>query len=303
MQPLPPLPLEQWEPTKDTLQLWIQIVGKVKMASLPPMNHWWHVPLYVDVRGLTTRVLHSADGTAFEIRFDFVEHRLAVETAGATRSFELVDGLSVAEFDARLHATLGELDVKILEQPYGLPTMTTPFPEDSEHASYDPDAVERFWRVLDWSAGVLAEFSGWFCGKQSPVHLFRHSLDLAVTRFSGRRAPAMPDADRVTQEAYTHEVVSFGFWAGDQNVREPTYYSYTLPEPRGLRDRRLSPAQAFWADQGTGSLARLPYEVVRTADDPRQTLLEFLESAYEAGADAAGWDRAGLMSSWCPIPA
>jgi hypothetical protein len=303
MQPLPPLPLEQWEPTKDTLHLWIQIVGKVKMASLPPKNHWWHVPLYVGVRGLTTRVLHSADGTAFEIQLDFVDHRLVVETAGATRSFELVDGLSVADFDARLHAALGELDVKILEQPYGLPTMTTPFREDSEHASYDADAVERFWRVLDWSAGVLEEFSGWYCGKQSPVHLFWHGLDLAVTRFSGRRAPAMPDADHVTQEAYTHEVVSFGFWAGDQNVREPTYYSYTLPEPPGLRDRQLSPAEAFWADQGTGSLARLPYEVVRTADDPRQTLLEFLESAYEAGADAAGWDRAGLMSSWCPIPA
>jgi Family of unknown function (DUF5996) len=303
MQPLPPLPLEQWEPTKDTLHLWVQIVGKVKMASLPPMNHWWHVPLYVGVRGLTTRVLHSADGTAFEIRFDFVDHRLVVETAGATRSFELVDGLSVAAFDARLHHALGELDVKIVEQPYDLSTMTTPFPEDSEHASYDADAVERFWRVLDWSGGVLEEFSGWYCGKQSPVHLFWHGLDLAVTRFSGRRAPPMPDADRVTREAYTHEVISFGFWAGDQNVREPTYYSYALPEPPGLRDRQLSPAEAFWADQGAGSLARLPYEVARTSGDPRQTLLEFLESAYEAGAGAAGWDRAGLMSSWCPIPA
>jgi hypothetical protein len=150
---------------------------------------------------------------------------------------------------------------------------------------------------------VLEEFSGWFCGKQSPVHLFWHGLDLAVTRFGGRPAPALPDADPVTQEAYSHEVVSFGFWAGDQNVREATYYSYTAPEPPGLREKPLVPVQAFWADQGAGSLARLPYEVVRSADDPRQTLLEFLESAYEAGADAAGWDRAGLMSSWCPIPA
>jgi hypothetical protein len=303
MQPLPPLQLESWEPTKDTLHLWIQIVGKIKMASLPPRNHWWHVPLYVDVRGLTTRLLHSADGTGFQIRFDFVGHELDVETANATRSFELVDGLSVADFDAQLHEALGGLDVTILEQPYGQPAFGTPFPEDREHATYDPDAATRFWRVLDWSGGVLDEFSGWFCGKQSPVHLFWHGLDLAVTRFSGRRAPPMPDADRVSREAYTHEVISFGFWPGDQNVREPTYYSYTLPEPTGLRDRPLAPAQAFWADQGSGSLARLPYEVVRTSSDPRQTLLEFLESAYEAGTEAAGWNRAELMSSWCPIPA
>jgi hypothetical protein len=302
MEPLPPLSLEQWEPTKDTLHLWVQIVGKVKMASLPPKNHWWHVPLYVDVRGLTTRLLHSADGAGFEIRFDFVDDRLVVETASAERSFQLRDGLSVADFDAQLHAALGELDVTILEKPFGVPT-TTPFTEDRAHATYDADAVGRFWRALDWSAGVLEEFSGWFCGKQSPVHLFWHGLDLAVTRFGGRPAPALPDADPVTEEAYSHEVVSFGFWAGDQNVREATYYSYTAPEPPGLREKPLVPVQAFWADQGAGSLARLPYEVVRSADDPRQTLLEFLESAYEAGADAAGWDRAELMSSWCPIPA
>jgi hypothetical protein len=302
MSALPPLPYPEWEPTKETLHLWVQIVGKVKMASLPPKNHWWHVPLYVDVRGLTTRLLHAQDGTGFEIRFDFADHRLVVETATSERSFELIDGLSVADFDTQLHGALGELDVTILEKPFGVP-MTTPFPDDREHASYDADAVERFWRVLDWSAGVLEEFSGWYCGKQSPVHLFWHSLDLALTRFSGRPAAQLPDADPVTREAYTHEAVSFGFWAGDRDVREPTYYSYTFPEPPGLRDRALAPAQAFWADQGAGSLARLPYEVVRTAADPRQTLLEFLESAYEAGADAAGWDRAALTSSWCPIPA
>jgi hypothetical protein len=180
--------------------------------------------------------------------------------------------------------------------------MTTPFPDDREHASYDREAVERFWRVLDWSANVFEEFSGWFCGKQSPVQLYWHSFDLAVTRFSGRRAPKLPDADAVTREAYTHEVVSFGFWAGDPNVREPTYYSYTAPEPDGLRDRPLAPPQAHWVEQGTGSLALLPYEAVRGAEDQRQTLLEFLESAYEAGAGAAGWERAALMSSWCPIP-
>jgi hypothetical protein len=302
MSSLPPLPFPQWEPTKDTLHLWTQIVGKVKLASVPPKNHWWHVTLSPDVHGLTTRLLHAADGTPFEIRFDFADHRLVVETPAREESFELVDGLSVAAFDERLHATLAELglDVPIVEHPFGVP-MTTPFPEDEEHRSYDAEAVERFWRVLDWSGGVLEEFAGWFCGKQSPVHLFWHSFDLAVTRFSGRRAPEQPDADAVSKEAYTHEVVSFGFWAGDQNIREPAYYSYTAPEPDGLRDRELSPAgQVRWVELGGGSLAILPYEHVRTAGDPKAALLDFLESAYEAGADVAGWNRGELLSSWCP---
>jgi hypothetical protein len=301
---LPPLPLDEWEPTKNTLHLWAQIVGKIRMASAPPRNHWWHVPLYVDVRGLTTRLMHAQDGLGFRIDFDFVDHRLVVSTAeGAVESLELVEGLSVAEFDKRLHGLLRRLgvDVAIRESPFGVPT-TTPFPSDQEHAAYDRNAVERFWRILDWSAVVFEEFAGWFCGKTSPVHLFWHGFDLAVTRFGGKRAPPLPGADEVTQEAYSHEVVSFGFWAGDENVRETTYYSYTAPEPADLRERQLHPEEAFWADQGAGSLARLPYEVVRTATDPKATLLAFLESAYEAGADAAGWDRADLESSWCPAP-
>jgi hypothetical protein len=302
MTALPPLPYPEWEPTKETLHLWLQIVGKVKLASSPPKNHWWHVPLYLDVHGLTTRLLHSASGTPFEIRFDFTSHRLVVETPGQEESFALADCLSVAVFDERLHSTLSGLgvDVAIVEHPFGVP-MTTPFPEDTEHHSYDAGAVERFWRVLDWSGTVLEEFAGWFCGKQSPVHLFWHSFDLALTRFSGRRAPELTDADAVTREAYTHEVVSFGFWAGDPRIREPAYYSYTAPEPAGLRDRELSPAgQVRWAEVGSGSLAVLPYENVRSAADPRATLFAFLESAYEAGADAAGWNRDGLISSWCP---
>jgi len=295
---LPPLPLEAWEATKTTLHLWAQIVGKIRLASTAPRNHWWHVPLYVDVHGLTTRRMHAANGVVFQIRFDFVDHRLVAETnAGATESFALVDGLSVSEFDRQLHEMLEQLgvDVVIRENPFGVP-MTTPFPDDSEHASYDPDAVERFWRILDWTDGVFDEFTGWFCGKTSPVHLFWHSFDLAVTRFGGKRAPAMPDADAVTQEAYSHELVSFGFWAGDKNVREPAYYAYAAPEPPGMRERQLRPDAAHWTEQ----LALLPYEVVRAADDPRATLLAFLESAYEAGAEAGGWNRKDLESSWCP---
>jgi hypothetical protein len=300
---LPPLPLPDWEPTKNTLHLWVQIVGKIRMASSPPRNHWWHVPLYVDVRGLTTRRLHSPDGVTFQIDFDFVAHRLLVRTAdGGEESFELVDGLSVASFDKQLHESLRRLgiDVAIRESPFGVP-MTTAFPADVEHSSYDADAVQRFWRILDWTDSVLEEFAGWYCGKTSPIHLFWHSLDLAMSRFGGRRAPAIAGADPVTSEAYSHEVVSFGLWAGDQNVREPTFYSYTAPEPPGLRDTHLEPEQAHWVDQeGAGLLALLAYDEVRTAADPRATLLSFLESAYEAGATLAGWDRADLTSTWCP---
>lgn len=265
-RPLPQLPLTGWEPTKNTLHLWLQIVGKVRMAATTPRNHWWHVPLYVDVRGLTTRRLHAESGSAFQINLDFIDHSLVITTNEAgVDSFELVDGLSVSQFDEKLHAALARLgvDVTIRESPFGLP-MTTPFPEDREHDTYDREAVERFWHILEWTDEVLEEFAGWYCGKTSSVHLFWHSLDLALTRFGGPRAPAMPDADPVTRETYSHEVVSFGFWAGDVNVREPTYYSYTAPEPAAL--------------------------------------LAFLESAYQAGAGASGWDRSELESSWCPSP-
>ena len=298
---LPDLHLADWRPTKNTLHLYAQIVGKIRLATAAPRNHWWNVPLYVDVRGLTTRRLHNR-GTTFEIRFDFLEHALVVETAdGRTRAFALSDGLTVSDFDTRVHATLAELglDVDIKEQPFGLP-MTTPFPEDVEHASWDRDAIERFGQILDWTDTVFEEFSGWFNGKTSPVHLFWHGLDLAVTRFSGR-AGTTTDSDPVNQEAYSHEVVSFGFWAGDDTVGDAAYYSYTAPEPEGLREQPLSAGS--WIEYGSGSLAVLPYEAVRSARDPRTTLLAFCQSAYEAGARLAGWDTAHFESSWCPTPA
>ena len=275
------------------------------MASTAPRNHWWHVPLYVDVRGLTTRRMHATGGVAFAINFDFIDHLLVISTnRGEVDSLELVDGLSVAEFDARLHGILAArgIDVAIREEPYGLP-ITTPFREDSEHASYDRDAVERFWRILEWTDGVLEEFAGWYCGKTSPVHLFWHGLDLAVTRFGGGRAPARPEVGRVDQETYSHEVVSFGFWMGDENVREASYYSYTVPEPADLRRQPLQPQAASWSEQAGGSLALLPYDAVRAAADPRNALLAFLESTYRAGAGLSGWDQAALASSLCPSPA
>jgi hypothetical protein len=299
---LPALALAEWDATRTTLHLWAQIVGKVRLASTAPRNHWWHAPLYVDVRGLTTRRLHAENGVTFQLDFDFVDHHLRLRTSeGASASFPLVDGLSVAEFDRALHGLLAQLsiDVAIREAPFGVPT-TTRFPEDREHAAYDRDAVVRFWRILDWTDGVFEEFAGWFTGKTSPVHLFWHSLDLAFSRFNGRRAPPLPGADPVTREAYSHEVVAFGFWPGDDELREPSYYSYTAPEPAGLREQPLLPEAAAWSPRGDALLAVLPYEMVRTAADPGATLLAFLESAYQAGADAAGWDRADLASAWHP---
>ena len=301
---LPALSLGAWEPTKTTLHLWLQIVGKIRLASSPDRNHWWHAPLYVDVRGLTTRRMQSPSGVAFQIDFDFVDHELVVRTdRGAVESFALGDGLSVAAFDESLHEVLRrlEIDVAIRESPFRV-AVTTPFPADRDHAAYDRDAVERFWRILEWSDAVLEEFAGWFCGKTSPVHLFWHGFDLAVTRFSGRRAPPQPELDVVNREAYSHEVISFGFWAGDETVPEPTYYSYTAPEPSGLREQPLRHEQARWIEYGTGSLALLAYEAVRTAPDPKGALLAFLESAYQAGAALADWDRAELASAWCPPP-
>jgi hypothetical protein len=298
---LPELHLTDWRPTKDTLHLYAQVVGKVRLATTPPRNHWWNAPLYVDVRGLTTRRMHSA-GMTFQIDFDFVDHQLRVSTMdGANDAFALEDGLTVADFDANLHDALRSLgvDVDILEEPFGVP-MTTPFPTDREHGSWDRDYIERFWRVLDWTDRALEEFQGWFNAKASPVHLFWHGFDLATARYSGRPAPAF-EGDFVSREAYSSEVIAFGFWAGDDNVGDASYYSYTSPEPDGLRDQPLSAGE--WIPSGNGSLAVLPYESIRTARDPKAALLAFYQSAYEAGARTANWDTSGFESTWCPTPA
>jgi hypothetical protein len=300
---LPPLPLESWRATKDTLHLYVQIAGKLRLATTPLRNQWWNVPLYVDVRGLTTRRLLS-DDLSFSIDFDFLDHELRVRTdRGDVDGFPLRDGLPVAEFHERLTGLLRGLgaDVAIRAEPFGVP-MTTPFADDREHASYDADAVVRWWRIVAWADWVLEGFAGWFCGKTSPVHLFWHGLDLAVTRFSGRPAPALPEADSVTREAYGEEVISFGFWAGDDRIPEPAFYSYTAPEPDGLTEQPLQPGEAFWSESFGGHLALLRYEDMRAAAAPHETLLRFLQSAYDAGTTAAGWNADELRSSWCPRP-
>lgn len=300
---LPPLPLEPWRASKDTLHLYVQVVGKIKLATTPLRNQWWNVTLQLDVRGLTTRRMRAGE-TSFSIEFDFIDHALQVRTdRGEVERFPLREGLSVADFYAQLMDVLHRLgiEVAIRAEPFGVP-MTTPFAEDRGHASYDADAVVRWWRTMEWADRVLEAFSGWYRGKESPVHMFWHSLDLAVTRFSGRRVPVPPEADSVTREAYQEEVISFGFWSGDDRIPEPAFYSYVAPEPPGLADRPLEPEQAFWSEGGGGHMALMRYEDVRGEPVPEETVLRFLESAYRAGAEAAGWDAEKLRSTWCPEP-
>ncbi|MEY2567453.1 MAG: hypothetical protein QOE35_1982 [Actinomycetota bacterium] len=301
-EPLPPLPLQGWESTKDTLHLWVQMIGKTRLALAPMRNHWWNVTLHPSARGLTTRRM-PVEAHNLEIEIDLVDHRVLGRTTRSDASFALHDGLSVADFHERLVEMLGILDVRVAisTRPFGVP-MTTPFATDHEHASYDVDAVGRFLRVLQWSADVLEEFAGWYCGKSSPVHVFWHSFDLATSRFSGKRAEVAQGVDPVNAEAYSHEIISFGFWAGDRTTPYPAYYSYTAPEPAHLTEQPLRPSRAQWVGQGSGSLALLPYDDVRSAADPRATLLDFLQSAYEAGASLAGWDLADTATRWCPIP-
>jgi hypothetical protein len=295
----PELPYREWEPTKQTLHRYCQMVGKVRMALVPFRNHWWHVTLYVSARGLTTGPMPYGDLTA-EIELDFVDHRLEVRTsAGGRAAFPLRDGLTVATFAEDLFAALGEVGVeaRILAKPFDLGD-SPPFAEDTVHGRYDADAVARCWTIMRHTETALRRFASGFAGKASPVHLFWHSFDIAHARYSGRRAPAIPGADPVTAEAYSHEVIAFGWWPGDdRRTPFPAFYSYTSPEPPGLAERPLQPGAAEWQDTGNGSLAVLPYDEVRTAPDPAAALHAFFESAYRAGAEAAGWDAAALASS------
>ena len=290
----PSLPLEEWEASKNTLHLYCQIVGKIRLALTPRLNHWWNVTLYVSSRGLTTGPIPFGDDV-FEIEFDFLDHQLLIHTSGGQLRVITLRAQPVADFYRELMAALSSLGivVTILPRPFGVP-MTTPFAEDIEHTAYDGEYVARFWRVLLLVDEVLKEFRARFIGKCSPVHLFWHSFDLAVTRFSGRRAPVLEGVDPVSREAYSHEVISAGFWAGDAKVRAPAFYSYTAPAPEGLTDEVIRPSAAAWQQLPTGSMALLMYDDVRGSDEPRQALLYFLQSTYEAGANRAHWDRAAL---------
>jgi len=286
------MPLDAWRPTKNTLHLYAQVVGKIRLRTHPRINHWWHVTLYVSPRGLTTRSIPFEE-RSFEIEFDFTEHSLKMRTSdGRSEDFALYDGLSVADFYASVLANLGKLGItpEIRAVPYEAPS-TTPFAEDHENKSYDKEYVERFHQILVAVDDIFEEFRGRFTGKSTPVHLFWHSFDLALTRFSGRPAPAMPEANMVTREAYSHEVISFGFWFGDDkpdSVAAPAFYSYTAPKPDGLENEPLKPDSAIWTPDG--GMALLMYDDVRNSEDPRKVVLDFLESSYRAGAKRANWN-------------
>jgi hypothetical protein len=295
--PWPELPTAAWRETYATLHLWTQIVGKIRLARSPWLNHSWHVALYVTVHGLTTSPIPDGART-FQIDFDFIDHTLRISTSdGATRRLALT-GQSVARFYAAVMAALAELGIHIAidDMPNELPDPIR-FSEDDRHASYDPEAVQRFQQILVSADRVFKQFRTGFLGKASPIHFFWGSFDLTVTRFSGRRAPRHPGgvphlSDAVACEAYSHEESSAGFWPGSGAIDYPAFYSYAYPEPAGFRATQVRPDAAFFSE-ALGEFI-LPYDAVRTAAQPEQALLEFLQSTYDAAANAAKWDRDAL---------
>jgi hypothetical protein len=293
----PALPLEAWSDTAATLHLWLQIVGKVRLVQGPPQNHCWDATLYVTSRGLTTSPMPSGART-FEIELDFIDHRLAVRgSAGGSAGFAL-EAQPVARFYARLMEALDQLGLRVAihKRPNEVAD-PIPFDRDQVHRSYDAEYANRFWRVLVQADRVFKRFRGRFQGKCSPVHFFWGAPDLAVTRFSGRPAPEHPGGipnlpDRVTRDAYSHEVSSAGFWTGGGPVPQPVFYSYAYPVPAGFAEAAVQPAAAFYSKE-LGEFV-LPYDAVRLAESPDETLLAFLQSTYEAAASLGGWDRAAL---------
>ena len=288
----PALPLAAWEPTRATLHMWTQIVGKLRLALCPYLNHWWQVPLYVGARGLTTSPIPYR-GEAFEILFDFLGHDLLIQKSDGTAKTLRLTARSVAEFYAEVMALLRSMDiaVKIWTMPVEIPD-PIPFDKDRTHASYDPEYAQHFWRILVSADAILKEFRGRFIGKSSPVHFFWGSFDLAVTRFSGRRAPERPGADRITREGYSHEVSSVGWWPGDDTVKGPAFYAYAAPEPSGFSSAPVRPPGASYNADLSQFL--LSYDDVRLAASPREALLDFCQSTYEAAATLGKWNRREL---------
>jgi hypothetical protein len=295
----PALPYDAWEPTKATLHLASQIIGKVKLASQPKHPHWWHATLRVTPRGIGTGPIFPRRGS-FELELDVHDLRLELrDSEGAREGFELA-GSSIAEIYRRTMELLTRTghETQILAVPYDNPHSQTPFAEDEAHGTWDHDAIRGWWHSMAFAEEAFRTFAGRSFMRTSPVQFFWHSFDLAVTRFTGRRAPSFGQGDRRSDvEAYSHEVISFGYWPGDPEVRFPAYYSYTAPEPEGLADRPLAPEGAWWQELPTSHMALLRYDDVRGAVDPREALLDFLHSAFDAGADALGLAGAGELGT------
>jgi hypothetical protein len=287
--------LNEWQDTYATLHMWTQIVGKIRLAQTPLVNHWWNTTLYLTSRGLTTSPVPYNTRT-FQMDFDFIDHRLLINTSdGLTKSLALAPR-SVANFYGDVLDTLSSLGivVHIHAKPDEV-AEPTPFADDQKHCSYDAEYANRFWRMLVQADRVFKQFRARFIGKCSPVHFFWGSFDLAVTRFSGRSAPERPGADAITREAYSHEVISHGLWPGGGAVESPMFYSYAAPAPAGLENASIEPSAAYYSKEMSEFF--LPYDEVRKSDSPDESLLEFLESTYEAGATLANWDRAALERS------
>ena len=286
------LPLDEWRDTHDTLHMWMQIVGKTRLALAPRENHWWHVPLYVSARGLTTTSMPYGAG-ALEIEFDFFDHRLTVKTSdGATREIALRPR-AVAAFYREYIDVLAGLGITLTMRP--VPDEVEhpiPFAEDRLHATYDPAHARRFFEMLLHADRVTKRFKGRFLGKSSPVHFFWGAYDLALTRFSGRRAPESKDASAMMREAMSHEEMSVGFWPGSGTLTEPAFYAYARPEPAALATATIRPATAYYSRELADFI--LPYEAARAAARPDDAVLEFYQTVYDAATDLARWDRASL---------
>jgi hypothetical protein len=296
----PELPYEAWKDTRDSLHLWTQIAGKIRLALTPWLNHSWHVPLYVTAKGLSTSAIPYPEGD-FEIEFDFNEHIVHITTSDGRDTRLGLEPRSVAEFYALIMQALHHLGiaVEITELPSEIPNATR-FSQDKVHRSYDPEYARRFWLALVQIDRVFKKFRTGFIGKASPVHFFWGSFDLAVTRFSGRRAPPHPGgapglSDAVMREAYSHEVSSAGFWPGGSGIDYAAFYSYAYPTPDGFKDYVVKPDAALF-NPSLGEFL-LPYDAVRTASEPDEALLAFLQSTYEAAANLAKWDRAAIECS------
>jgi Family of unknown function (DUF5996) len=289
----PELPLAAWKDTYATVHMWTQIVGKVRLALSPNINHWWGTALYVTARGLTTSAIPYEKGI-FEVHFDFIAHSLQIETSlGESRAFSLKPR-TVADFHKEFLGALKSLgiDVKIWGMPVEVPRPVQ-FKLDELHASYNPEYAHRFWQILATINPIFQKFRAGFIGKSSPVHFFWGSFDLAVSRFSGKRAPQKPDADVITREGYSHEVISVGFWPGDgEIIKDAAFYAYAAPEPAGFKDSAVLPAKAFYSREKNEFF--LMYDDVRSSEFPEQALLDFCQSTYDAGANLAHWNRAEL---------
>src|SRR5690606_9455694 len=291
---LPDLPFENWHDTRITVHLILQIIGTTRLASTPRKNHWWYITLYVSAKGFSTYGIPVNDGLdSIEIEFNIGRKAVVItQSAGAEIVISLKENPTIADFYKEYISKLKGtgLSFDFVEKPFDV-EIEKPFKNITEYHHFDWEYIENFWKIMQWNNSILQEFSGRFYGKSCPVHIYWHHLDLVVTRFSGKKLPPMDDKARVLEkDSYSHEQISFGFWAGDKNVQEPMYYSYTYPAPKGIDQETLQPEGAKWQDSNGSPMTLLSYEAVKNSNNPRKAVLDFLESAYQAGAKRADWN-------------